>query len=48
MALFLVGAWLTTFTGRRWFLAGGRMMLIGGGAALVTFLVGRALGVAVA
>jgi VIT1/CCC1 family predicted Fe2+/Mn2+ transporter len=48
VTLFVVGAWLSVFTGRKWFVSGGRMMLIGGGAALVTFLVGRALGVAVA
>jgi VIT1/CCC1 family predicted Fe2+/Mn2+ transporter len=47
-ALFAVGAWLTAYTGRRWWVAGPRMMAIGGGAALVTFMVGRALGVAVA
>jgi VIT1/CCC1 family predicted Fe2+/Mn2+ transporter len=47
-ALFAAGATLSLFTGRRWWLSGGRMLLIGGGAAVVTFLVGRALGVAVA
>lgn len=47
VTLFAVGAWLSVFTGRRWYLSGARMMLIGGGAALVTFLVGTGLGVAV-
>jgi VIT1/CCC1 family predicted Fe2+/Mn2+ transporter len=47
VALFAVGAWLATFTGRLWWLAGVRMLGIGGGAALVTYAVGRGLGVAV-
>jgi VIT1/CCC1 family predicted Fe2+/Mn2+ transporter len=46
--LFAAGATLSRFTGRRWWLSGGRMLFIGGGAAVVTFLVGRALGVAAA
>lgn len=44
-ALFTVGASMSIFTGRAWWLSGGRMLLIGGGAALVTFWVGRLLGV---
>ena len=48
VALFGVGASMSIFTGRPWWLSGGRMMLIGGAAALVTYWVGRTLGVAVA
>jgi VIT1/CCC1 family predicted Fe2+/Mn2+ transporter len=44
-ALFAVGASMSIFTGRPWWLSGSRMMAIGGGAALVTFGVGRLLGV---
>lgn len=44
-ALFAVGASMTMFTGRPWWLSGGRMLAIGGGAALVTYGVGRLLGV---
>jgi vacuolar iron transporter family protein len=45
-ALFAVGAGMSAFTGRVWALSGLRMAVIGGGAALVTHLVGRLLGVA--
>lgn len=44
-ALFGVGASMTVFTARPWFLSGGRQLLIGSGAALVTYLVGRLFGV---
>ncbi|HEX6208598.1 MAG TPA: VIT1/CCC1 transporter family protein [Actinomycetota bacterium] len=44
-ALFGVGALMTMFTGRSAALSGGRMMLIGGAAALVTFFVGKLLDV---
>jgi vacuolar iron transporter family protein len=44
-SLFAVGASMSIFTGRAWWLSGGRMLLIGGGAALVTYWVGRLLGV---
>jgi VIT1/CCC1 family predicted Fe2+/Mn2+ transporter len=44
-ALFGVGSTMTRFTGRPVLLSGGRMFLIGGGAALVTFWIGRLLGV---
>lgn len=43
--LFVVGAAMTTFTGRNPALSGGRMTLVGGAAALVTFWVGRLLDV---
>jgi VIT1/CCC1 family predicted Fe2+/Mn2+ transporter len=44
LALFLVGAVLSLFTGKDAWWSGLRMVLIGGGAGLVTFLVGRLLG----
>jgi VIT1/CCC1 family predicted Fe2+/Mn2+ transporter len=44
IALFLVGATLSLFTGKDAWWSGLRMVLIGGGAGLVTFLVGRLLG----
>jgi VIT1/CCC1 family predicted Fe2+/Mn2+ transporter len=44
-ALFAVGASMSIFTGRAWWLYGLRMLAIGGGAALVTYGVGRLLGV---
>jgi VIT1/CCC1 family predicted Fe2+/Mn2+ transporter len=44
-ALFLVGAAMTMFTGRSAVISGGRMTLIGGAAALVTYWVGRLLDV---
>jgi len=43
-ALFAVGATLSLFTGKGAWWSGLRMALIGGGAGLVTFLVGRLLG----
>ncbi|HUG88370.1 MAG TPA: VIT1/CCC1 transporter family protein [Actinomycetota bacterium] len=44
-ALFLVGGAMTRFTGRSPVISGGRMTLIGGAAALVTYWVGRLLDV---
>ena len=44
IALFLVGSALSLFTGKNAWWSGLRMVLIGGGAGLVTFLVGRLLG----
>ena len=46
-ALFTVGLCLSLFTGRRAIRGAVRMVLIGGGACAVSFLVGRALGVAI-
>ncbi len=46
LALFLVGAAITIFTGRSVWLCGSRQLLIGLAAAAVTFSVGRLLGVA--
>ena len=47
-ALFGVGALLSLFTGRRALLGGLRMLMIGGTAGLLTFLIGRTLGVTLA
>jgi len=47
IALFLVGMVLSLFTGRDALRGAIRMVLIGGGAGLVSFAVGKALGVAI-
>jgi VIT1/CCC1 family predicted Fe2+/Mn2+ transporter len=47
IALFGVGAALSLFTGRRAFAGGLRMVLIGGGAGVVTWLIGSLLGAAI-
>jgi VIT1/CCC1 family predicted Fe2+/Mn2+ transporter len=47
VALFTVGLALSLFTGRDALWGAIRMVLIGGGAGVVSFLVGRALGVAI-
>lgn len=44
ISLFLVGSALSLFTGKGAWWSGLRMVMIGGGAGLVTFLVGRLLG----
>ncbi|MFO1464202.1 MAG: VIT1/CCC1 transporter family protein [bacterium] len=44
-ALFGVGATLSLFTGRRAVWSGLRMLMIGGGAGLATYLIGKLLGV---
>jgi len=44
-SLFVVGAILSLFTGRRAWWGGARMVLIGGGAGIVTYLIGHLLGV---
>jgi VIT1/CCC1 family predicted Fe2+/Mn2+ transporter len=44
-ALFGVGAAMSRYTGRGLALSGGRMTLIGGAAALITFWIGKLLGV---
>jgi VIT1/CCC1 family predicted Fe2+/Mn2+ transporter len=43
-SLFVVGAMLSLFTGRRAWWGGTRMVLIGGGAGIVTYLIGYLLG----
>lgn len=45
LALFGVGAAISIFTGRHWLYSGVRMLLIGGIAAVVTYLVGHVVGV---
>lgn len=45
VSLYAVGAAMSRYTGRPVAVSGGRMLLIGGGAALVTFWIGRLLGV---
>ena len=47
VALFAIGLGLSLFTGRGAMRSAQRMVLIGGGAGAVSFLVGRALGVAI-
>ncbi len=47
VALFSVGAGISALTGRSFVRSGLRMVAIGGGAALVTFGVGKALGVSI-
>jgi VIT1/CCC1 family predicted Fe2+/Mn2+ transporter len=47
VALFVIGAAISLFTGRGALRGGARMLLIGGGAAAVTFLIGKLLGVSV-
>ncbi len=47
VSLFVVGMTLSLFTGRGAWRGAIRMVLIGGGAGVVSFLVGRAIGVAV-
>jgi vacuolar iron transporter family protein len=46
-ALAVVGATISVFTGRSALRSGLRMVAIGGGAALVTYLVGSLIGIAV-
>jgi VIT1/CCC1 family predicted Fe2+/Mn2+ transporter len=47
LALFAVGLALSLFTGREALRGALRMVLIGGGAGIISFLVGRALGAAI-
>ena len=46
VGLFLVGAVTSQFTGKPWWLAGGRQLLFGAIAAGATFLVGSVIGMA--
>ena len=48
VALFAVGAGVSLLTGRGLLFSGARMVLIGGGAAAITYLVGHLIGVSVA
>ncbi len=45
LALFTVGAAVSLLTGRGLLISGTRMVVIGGGASIVTFLIGRLIGV---
>ena len=45
LALLGVGVAISSFTGRHWLYSGTRMLLIGALAAVVTYLVGRVIGV---
>ena len=45
LALLGVGVAISSFTGRHWLYSGMRMLLIGTLAAVVTYLVGRVIGV---
>ena len=45
LALFAIGGIMTVFTGKHFVLQGLKMMVIGGAAAGITFIVGKALGV---
>ena len=48
VALFAVGAGVSLLTGRSLVFSGGRQVLIGSAAAIVTYVVGLAIGVAAA
>jgi VIT1/CCC1 family predicted Fe2+/Mn2+ transporter len=48
VALFMVGALVSLLTGRGLLFSGLRQCAIGGGTALVTFIVGSIIGVSVA
>src|SRR5581483_9779114 len=48
LGLFVIGAGITLMTGRSVWFSGIRMVLIGLGAALVTFTIGKLIGVAIA
>ena len=41
LMLFLVGAWQTVFTKRPWHKSGGEMLLVGGAAIVLGFVIGR-------
>ncbi|HEU4420923.1 MAG TPA: VIT1/CCC1 transporter family protein [Pilimelia sp.] len=43
--LFVVGALISRFTGRQWFLSGVRLLVLGGAAAAVTYAVGALVGI---
>ncbi|RKR90795.1 VIT1/CCC1 family predicted Fe2+/Mn2+ transporter [Micromonospora pisi] len=44
LGLFVAGALVARFTNRPWWMSGGRQLLLGMAAALVTYLVGRLIG----
>ncbi|MBI5290235.1 MAG: VIT1/CCC1 transporter family protein, partial [Chloroflexi bacterium] len=45
LGMFAVGAAVSLFTGRNFIYAGGRQLLIGAGAAAITFTIGKLIGV---
>ena len=47
VALFVIGAILSLFSGRNAFYGGARMLIIGAGAGILTFAIGTALGVGI-
>ncbi|MGI5215499.1 VIT1/CCC1 transporter family protein [Plantactinospora sp. CA-290183] len=48
LGLFVAGAAVARFTNRRWWVSGGRQLLLGAAATAVTYLVGRLIGVGAA
>ncbi|MEQ4305443.1 VIT1/CCC1 transporter family protein [Plantactinospora sp. B6F1] len=47
LGLFVAGAVVARFTNRRWWVSGGRQLLLGAAATAATYLVGRLVGVGV-
>jgi vacuolar iron transporter family protein len=47
LGLFVAGALVARFTNRRWWVSGGRQLLLGAAATVATYLVGRLIGVGV-
>ncbi|MEO3924508.1 VIT1/CCC1 transporter family protein [Micromonosporaceae bacterium B7E4] len=48
VGLFVAGAIVARFTNRKWWVSGGRQLLLGAAATAATYLVGRLIGVGVA
>ncbi|MBE1487901.1 VIT1/CCC1 transporter family protein [Plantactinospora soyae] len=47
IGLFVAGALVARFTNRKWWISGGRQLLLGAAATVATYLVGRLIGVGV-
>jgi len=47
VALFAIGGSMVVLTGRSWWVSGLRMLLVGAGAAAITYAVGSLIGVSV-
>jgi VIT1/CCC1 family predicted Fe2+/Mn2+ transporter len=47
LGLFVAGALVARFTKRKWWVSGGRQLLLGGAATAATYLIGRLIGVGV-
>ena len=45
LGLFVAGATVARFTNRKWWLSGGRQLLLGAAATAVTYLIGKLVGV---